>query len=177
MHWQQELHQSGCVFKFFLGALVASRVCASAHLQQENVKETLWWMQRRDQKARARSRASWQNMITCGVLVLAIFGAEFSWAPNLASRFQQTGDPEEVQDEITKQYLEFSTEELQRCPAPEEGKPVKHKLNEADAFAAQFSVWSWVDLQTRSAGVAPSVPVVAEQRTFGFSETQSGIWG
>ena len=58
-----------------------------------------------------------------------------------------------------------------------EGKPVKHKLNEADAFAAQFSVWSWVDLQTRSAGVAPSVPVVAEQWNFGFSETQSGIWG
>ena len=134
-------------------------------------------MQRRDQKARARSRASWQNMIICGVLVLAIFGAEFSWAPNLASRFQQTGDPEEVQDEITKQYLELSTEELQRCPAPEEGKPVKHKLNEADAFATQFSVWSWVDLQTRSAGVAPSVPVVAEQWNFGFSETQSGIWG
>ena len=57
------------------------------------------------------------------------------------------------------------------------GKPVKHKLNEADAFATQFSVWSWVDLQTRSAGVAPSVPAVAEQWNFGFSETQSGIWG
>ena len=79
-------------------------------------------MQRRDQKARARSRASWQNMITCGVLVLAIFGAEFSWAPNLASRFQQTGDPEEVQDVNTKKYLELSTEELQRGLAPEEGE-------------------------------------------------------
>ena len=93
--------------------------------------------------------------------------------PNLASRFQQTGDPEEVQDEITKKYLELSAEELQRFPAPEEGKPVKRKLNEADAFAAQFSVWSWVDLQNRSAGVAPSVAVVTEQRNLRFNETHS----
>ena len=104
-------------------------------------------------------------------------GAEFSWVPNLLSRFQQTGDTEEVQDEISKKYLELSTEELHRLLAPTEGQPAKRQLNQAHAFAAQFSVWSWVDLQTRSAGVAPSVPVVAEQRTFGFSETQSGIWG
>ena len=61
--------------------------------------------------------------------------------------------------------------------APEEGKPVKRKLNEADAFAAQFSVWGWVDVQNRSACVALSVAVVTEQRNLRFSETQSGIWG
>ena len=104
-------------------------------------------------------------------------GAEFSWVPNLLSRFQQTGDPEEVQAEISKKYLELSTEELHRLLAPAEGQPVKRQLNQAHAFAAQFSVWSWVDLSNRSAGVAPSVADVIEQRNLRFSETQSGIWG
>ena len=57
------------------------------------------------------------------------------------------------------------------------GEPVKRKLNEADALAAQFSVWGWVDLQNRSAGVALSVAVVIEQRNLRFQETKSGIWG
>ena len=58
--------------------LARLRVCPPS---TENVKETLWWMQRRDQKARARSRASWQNMITCGVLVLAILERSFRGPP------------------------------------------------------------------------------------------------
>ena len=151
--------------------------CASAHDQQKHVKEQLRRMQRRDQKARARSRASWQNMITFGVMVLAIGGAEFSWVPNLLSRFQQTGEPEEVQDEITKKYLELSAEELKRLLEPEGRTSVKHPLNQAHAFAAQFSVWNWVDAQNSSAGVAPSVAEVIKQRNLRFNETQSGIWG
>ena len=151
--------------------------CKSAHEQQQIIKDTLRRIQRREEKARARSRASWQNMITFGVMVLAIVGPEFSWVPNLLSRFQQTGDTEEVQDEISKKYLELSTEELHRLLAPTERQTVKRQLNQAHAFAAQFSVWSWVDLQNRSAGVAPSVADVIEQRNLRFSETQSGIWG
>ena len=134
-------------------------------------------MQRRDQKARARSRASWQNMITFGVMVLSIVGAEFSWVPHLLSRFQQTGELEKVQEEITKKYLELSAEDLKRLLEPEGRTSVKHPLNQAHAFAAQFSVWSWVGAQNRSAGVAPSVADVIKQRNLRINETQSGIWG
>ena len=34
-----------------------------------------------------------------------------------------------------------------------------------------------MDLQNRTAGVAPSVDDVIEQRNLSFNETQSGIWG
>ena len=91
-------------------------------------------------------------------------GAEFSWVLNLLSHFQQTGDPEEVQAEISKKYLELSTEELHRLLAPTVGQTAKRQLNQAHAFAAQFSVWNWVDLQNRKAGVAPTVADVIEQR-------------
>ena len=73
-------------------------------------------------------------MITSGLWVLAIVAAEFWSVSNLVSRFQQTGDPEEVQGQITKKYIGLSTEELQRLLAPEEGKPLKHDLNEAHAL-------------------------------------------
>ena len=151
--------------------------CASARERQKHVKEQLRRIHRRDQKARARSRASWQNMITFGVMVLAIVGAEFGWVPNLLSRFQQTAEPEEVQDEITKKYLELSVEDLRRLLEPEGRTSAKHPLNQAHAFAAQFCVWNWVDAQNRSAGVAPSVADVIKQRNSRLHETQSGIWG
>ena len=93
--------------------------CASAHEQQKDIKEQLRRIHRRDQKARARSRASWQNMITFGVMVLAIVGADFSWVPNLLSRFQQTAEPEEVQEDTTKKYLELSVEDLRRLLEPD----------------------------------------------------------
>ena len=116
-------------------------------------------------------------MITFGVMVLAIVGADFSWVPNLLSRFQQTAEPQEVQDEITKKYLELSAEDLRRLLEPEGGTWVKRPLNQAHAFAAQFCVWNWVDAQNRCAGVAPSVADVIQQRNIRLNETQSGIWG
>ena len=151
--------------------------CESALQQQRHIKETLRRINRREQKARARSRASWQNMISFGVVVLAIVGAEFSWVPNLLSRFQQTADPEQVQDEITKKYLELSTEEIAQLLAPADGQTGKHQLNQAHAFAAQFSIWSWVDLQNRKAGVAPTVADVIEQRNLQLDKRKSSIWG
>ena len=66
--------------------------------------------------------------------MLAIVAAEFWSVSNLVSRIQQTGDPEEVQGQITKKYIGFSTEELQRLLAPEERKPLKHQLNQAHVF-------------------------------------------
>ena len=114
--------------------------CKSAHEQQQIIKDTLRRIQRREEKARARSRASWQNMITFGVMVLAIVGAEFAWVPNLLSRFQQTADPKEVQDEITKKYFELSVEDLRRLLEPDGRTSAKHPLNQAHAFAAEFCV-------------------------------------
>ena len=116
-------------------------------------------------------------MITFGVMALAIVGADFSWVPKVLSRFQQTADPEEAKDEIAKKYLELSAEELQRLLEPIGRTSVKHPLNQAHAFATQFSVWNWVDEQNRSAGVAPSVADVIKQRNMRLEETQSGIWG
>ena len=162
-----------------LGEDVAELTACSASVrkQQKDLKEQLRRVHRRDQKARARSRASWRNMIAFGVMVLAIVGADFGWVPNLLSRFQQTAEPEEVQDEITKKYLELSVEDLRRLLEPEGRTSVKHPLNQAHAFAAQFCVWNWVDAQNRSAGVAPSVADVIKQRNSRLHETQSGIWG
>ena len=87
-----------------LGEDVAELTACSASVrkQQKDLKEQLRRVHRRDQKARARSRASWRNMIAFGVMVLAIVGADFGWVPNLLSRFQQTAEREEVQVEITK---------------------------------------------------------------------------
>ena len=73
-------------------------------------------------------------MITSGLWVLAIVAAEFWSVSNMVSRFQQTGDPEKVLGQITKKYIGLSTEELPRLLAPEEGKPLKHQVNQAHAF-------------------------------------------
>ena len=86
-------------------------------------------------------------MITFGVMVLAIVGADFSWVHTLMSRFQQTAEPEEVQDEITNNFLELSAEELQRMLEPEGRTSAKQSFHQAHAFATQFAVWNWVDEQ------------------------------
>ena len=88
--------------------------CALAHEQQGNIQEQVKRLQRREHKARARNRASWRDMSTFAVMVLAIVWADFSWVHSLLSRFQQTSEPEDVQDEITNNVLELLAEELQR---------------------------------------------------------------
>ena len=54
---------------------------------------------------------------------------------------------------------------------------MKHPLNQAHAFATQFSDLNWVDEQNRRAGVAPSVADVIKQRSLRFEKTQSDIGG
>ena len=92
---------------------------ASAHEMQHDIRAQLRQLRRRECKARARSRSSWRDMITFGVRVFTIIGEDFSWVPRLLSRFQQTAEPEEVKEAITKAYLELSAAEIEALLAPE----------------------------------------------------------
>ena len=116
-------------------------------------------------------------MITFGVMVVAIVGADFTWVPNLLSRFQQTANHEHVKDEIGRRFLELSAEELRALleqPSPASGKQSFHQ---AQAFATEFALWNWVDEQNRGQGVAPSIADVIKQRNLHLDAARSGVWG
>ena len=116
-------------------------------------------------------------MITFGVMVVAIVGADFTWVPNLLSRFQQTADPDDVKDEIGRRFLELSAEELRAMLEQAGPASVRSPFHQAQAFATQFAVWNWVDEQNRGEGVAPSVADVIKQRNLQLDAARSGVWG
>ena len=116
-------------------------------------------------------------MITFGVMVFTIIGGDFSWAPSLLSRFQQTAEPEEVEAAITKAYLELTAEELEQLLAPEGRVSKRSTVSQAHAFATEFAVWKWVDEQNCCKGLAPSVADVVQRRNLCLDQTEAGIWG
>ena len=150
---------------------------SSAHDQQQNLKTQLKKLRRREQRARARTRTSWLDMITFGVMVVAIVGADFTWVPNLLSRFQQTANPKDVEDEIGKRFLELPAEELRAMLEQTGPASAKRPFHQAQEFATQFAVWNWVDEQNRGEGLAPSVADVIKQRNLQLDAAQSGVWG
>ena len=159
-----------------MGELAAS--AASANEREKHIRAHLKRLQRREQKARSRERASWDKMITFGVMVMAMQKrADFTWVPKLTSRFQQTVEPEQVEDAIFEKFMELSDDELQRLLVPGDRRCSKQPLNQAHAFALQYNVWHWVDDRNRNVGVAPSVAEVIHQRNFVISEMQSHACG
>ena len=159
-----------------VGELAAS--AASANEREKHIKAHLRRLQRREQKARSRARASWDKMITFGVMVMAMQKrVDFTWVPKLTSRFQQTVEPEQVEDAITEKFMELSAEELQRLLEPGDKRKSSQPLNQAHAFAIQYDVWHWVDDRNRNVGVAPSVAEVIHQRNLLLSEMQSHACG
>ena len=115
-------------------------------------------------------------MVQFGVMVYTILGGDFAWVPNLVSRFQQTADPEEVEEAITEAYLALTAEELGQLLAPDGRVSKNGAVGQAHAFATQFSVWKWVDEQNCYTGLAPSVAEVVQRRNLFLDETEAGVW-
>ena len=151
--------------------------CATAQEMQQTVRARLRQLKQHARKERARSRSRWQAMVTFGVMVFTILGGDFSWAPSLLSRFQQTAEPEEVEAAITKAYLELTAEELEQLLAPEGRVSKRSAAAQAHAFATEFAVWKWVDEQNCCTGLAPSVADVVQRRNLCVDETEAGVWG
>ena len=150
--------------------------CADAEEKQKTVQARLRKLRQRESQKRARSRSRWQAMITFGVMVYTIIGGDLTWAPSLLSRFQQTAEPEEVEEAITKAYLELTAEELEQLLAPSGRVSTRSTANQAHALATQFAVWKWVDQQNCCTGLAPSVAEVVKQRNLCLDETNAGVW-
>ena len=151
--------------------------CATAQEMQQTVRARLRQLRQHARKERARSRSRWQAMVTFGVMVFTIIGGDFSWAPSLLSRFQQTAEPEEVEAAITKAYLELTAEEIEQLLAPEGRLSKRSALTQAHAFATEFAVWKWVDEQNCCKGLAPSVADVVQRRNLCLDQTEAGVWG
>ena len=133
MRWRPELHKAGCVFTFLPGrSRCLGRLSVCPRATRERQGDALAGTAARSEGESPKSRQLAEP--DHGLWVLAIVAAEFWSVSNLVSRIQQTGDPEEVQGQITKKYIGLSAEELQRLLAPEEGKPLKHQLNQAHVF-------------------------------------------
>ena len=150
--------------------------CATAQQMQQTVRARLRQLRQHARKERARSRSRWQAMVTFGVMVFTIIGGDFSWAPSLLSRFQQTAEPEEVEAAITKAYLELTAEELEQLLAPGGRVSKRSAATQAHAFATEFAVWKWVDEQNCCTGLAPSVADVVQRRNLCLDETEAGVW-
>ena len=156
-------------------AELAARLADAAQAQQ-TLRAQLHRLRQRERTQRARSRSRWDAMVQFGVMVLTILGADFAWVPNLVSRFQQTADPEEVEEAITEAYLALTAEELEQMLAPHSRVSKGSAVSQAHAFATQFAVWKWVDETNCCTGLAPSVAEVVQRRNLCLDETEAGVW-
>ena len=108
---------------------------ADAAQAQQTLRAQLHRLRKSERTKRTRTRSRWDAMIQFGVMVFTILGADFAWVPNLLSRFQQTADPEEVEDAITKAYVALTAEELEQLLAPDSRVSKRSAVNQAHAFA------------------------------------------
>ena len=146
-------------------AELAARLADAAQAQQ-TLRAQLHRLRQRERTQRARSRSRWDAMVKFGVMVLTILGADFAWVPNLVSRFQQTADPEEVEEAITEAYLALTAEELEQLLAPDGRVSKGSAVSQAHAFATQLAVWEWVDEANCCTRLAPSVAEVVQTGAF-----------
>ena len=146
-------------------AELAARLADAAQAQQ-TLRAQLHRLRQRERPQRARSRSRWDAMVQFGVMVYTILGGDFAWVPNLVSRFQQTADPEEVEEAITEAYLALTAEELEQLLAPHSRVSKGSAVSQAHAFATQLAVWEWVDEANCCTRLAPSVAEVVQTGAF-----------
>ena len=114
--------------------------------------------------AENRERQRWEEMMSFGVLVLALVKQpELLWTPALIQRFELTADAEEVDERLCEKFLATPEETLVSMLAPSY-PPGKKLMVAARMFAAETVLASWVCRQNVDKGVTPTVGDIIQQR-------------
>ena len=116
-------------------------------------------------------------MMAFGVSVVALVGGSFGWVPHLLCRFELTADVEEVEKELCQRYLALDEAALQSVLQPSSQPTQRRMLNQAQAFALDFSMVEWVETLNQEQGLAPSVAELIKKRRLSVEESQAGVWG